>query len=75
LNVAIAGPVIANWDAKYHYPFWRPVTAIQLADTGPNPLTVGDISWLPLITTPAFPEYPSAHSTFSSAGVTMLMRF
>ena len=32
LNLAIADAVIACWDAKYHYEFWRPVTAIPLAD-------------------------------------------
>jgi membrane-associated phospholipid phosphatase len=75
LNVAIADAVIANWDAKYYYSFWRPVTAIALADTDGNPATEADPTWVPLITTPNFPEYPSAHSTFSSAGTTVLANF
>ena len=75
LNVAIADAVIADWDAKYHYSFWRPVTAIALADTDGNAATVADPSWTPLITTPNFPEYPSAHSAFSSAGMTVLAHF
>ena len=75
LNVAIADAVIADWDAKYYYSFWRPVTAITLADTDGNPATDADPTWLPLITTPNFPEYPSAHSAFSSAGTTVLAKF
>jgi len=75
LNVAIADAVIADWDAKYHYSFWRPVTAIALADTDGNPATDADPTWMPLITTPNFPEYPSAHSAFSSAGTTILAKF
>jgi membrane-associated phospholipid phosphatase len=75
LNAAIADAVIANWDAKYYYSFCRPVTAIALADTDGNPATDADPTWMPLITTPNFPEYPSAHSTFSSAGTSVLAKF
>jgi hypothetical protein len=75
LNVAIADAVIADWDAKFYYSFWRPVTAIALADTDGNPATDADPTWLPLIPTPNFPEYPSAHSAFSSAGTTVLAEF
>jgi hypothetical protein len=32
-------------------------------------------NWTPLITTPAHPEYPSAHSCISSAGATVLAQF
>ncbi|HEX7157975.1 MAG TPA: vanadium-dependent haloperoxidase [Edaphobacter sp.] len=75
LNVAIADGAIAVWDAKYHYVFWRPVTAIPLADTDGNPATIADPTWLPLITTPSHPEYPSAHSTLSGAAATVLAHF
>ena len=75
LNLATADAAIAVWDAKYHYVFWRPITAITLADTDGNPLTVTDSTWTPLIVTPAHPEYPSAHSGFSSAAVTVLKDF
>jgi hypothetical protein len=44
---------------KYHYVFWRPVTAIPLADTDGNPATSSDPAWMPLFATPAHPEYPS----------------
>jgi hypothetical protein len=61
MYVAEADAVIACWDSKYYYNFWRPVTAIAAADTDGNPATVADAAWLPLANTPPHPEYPSAH--------------
>ena len=75
LNVAMADASIACWEAKYHYVFWRPVTAIPLADSDGNPATISDPNWMPLIITPAHPEYPSGHSTFSAAGATVLTHY
>lgn len=72
LNLAMADAGIGCWDAKYHYSFWRPVTAIPLANSDSNPATTPDPTWAPLLVTPGFPEYPSAHSTVSSAGATVL---
>ena len=72
MNVAAADARIACWDAKYAFNFWRPVTAIQRADEDGNPATEGDPSWTPLIATPNFPEYVSAHTTVSSAMATVL---
>lgn len=72
LNIAIADAAIACWDAKYHYVFWRPITAITLAATDGNPGTEADPSWTPLLATPPHPEYPSGHSTGSGAAVTVL---
>jgi hypothetical protein len=59
LNVAMADSYVAVFDAKYHYQFWRPTMAIRWAD-GNEKTTSG--SWLPLLPTPPFPEYPSGHS-------------
>jgi hypothetical protein len=50
---------IASWDSKFEFGFWRPVTAIQLADTDGNPDTAPDPTWLPLIATPPYPDYAS----------------
>jgi len=72
LNLAIADAVISCWDAKYHYEFWRPVTAIGLADTDGNPETIQDPDWTPLVATPAFPEYTSGHSSIAGAAATVL---
>jgi len=72
LNIAEADAGIAAWDAKYEDNFWRPITAIQQADTDGNPDTIVDPNWTPLLTTPPFPEYVSGHSTFSGAADAVL---
>jgi hypothetical protein len=74
-HVAGADAMIACFDAKYHYWFWRPYQAIALADTDGNPDTVADPSWKPLRSTPNFPEYPSAHACHSTAVVEALDAF
>jgi hypothetical protein len=58
---------IAVFDAKYHYNFWRPVTAIRNADQTGNPATPREPGWQPLGETPLHPEYPCAHCITSSA--------
>ena len=65
--LAAADASIACWEAKYAYNFWRPETAIRNGEFDGNDGTAGDPAWLPFITTPPHPEYPSAHSTNSSA--------
>src|ERR1700689_4211690 len=67
VNLGMADAIIGCWDAKYTYSTWRPITAIQLGDTDGNDATIPDSGWTPLIVTPAFPEYPSAHSCVSGA--------
>ena len=63
---------IACWDAKYTYNFWRPQPAIRSGDLDGNGLTQVDATWTPLVPTPAHPEYPSGHTTNSSAMATIL---
>ena len=72
LNTALADAGIIAWHNKYYHEFWRPVSAIREADSDNNPLTEADPAWESLLTTPAFPEYPSAHSTFSGAAAEIL---
>jgi hypothetical protein len=62
-----ADTVIVTYNAKYHFSFWRPVTSIQNADIDGNPDTISDPTWLPLVTTPPHPEYPSAHASLTAA--------
>ena len=71
---SIAGndATVAVFDAKYHYNFWRPITAIRNADITQNAATPGDESWLPLGDTPMHPEYPCAHCIVSAAISTVL---
>jgi membrane-associated phospholipid phosphatase len=72
VNIAEADAQIACWDAKYTYNLWRPVTAIRAADTDGNDATDPDATWTPLLTTPNFPSYTSAHSTLSAAAAGVL---
>jgi len=75
LNVSQADAVIAVWDAKNTFNFWRPVTAITRAATDGNPDTSPDAGWASLLTTPGHQEYPSGHSGVSSAAATILASF
>jgi hypothetical protein len=74
-NTAMADAWIGCWDAKYHYGFWRPVTAIQQGDTDGRADTIGDPAWLPFRTTPNHPEYPGAHGCVSTAASHALRRY
>jgi hypothetical protein len=68
INIAISDGLISSMETKYYYRFWRPETAIREADIDGNPDTKPDDTFLPLITTPCFPTYPSAHASGSYAG-------
>jgi hypothetical protein len=74
-HVAGGDAMIACFDAKYHYWFWRPYQAIPLAGSDNNPDTTADPTWRPLAATPNFPEYPSAHACHSTAVVEALDAF
>ena len=58
---------LAIADAKLHYNFWRPITAIRNGASDGNEATAPDPAWEPLISTPNHPEYPCAHCIFASA--------
>ena len=68
LNIAGADALISCWDAKYTYNLWRPVTAIRAGAAEGS----ADATWTPLLTTPNFPSYTSAHSTVSAAAAGVL---
>jgi len=59
--------MLAIIDAKLHYNFWRPITAIRNGDKDGNGSTAPDRAWEPLITTPNHPEYPCGHCIFAAA--------
>ena len=71
LSMASANSFIVDWDAKFHYNRWRPVTAIRNGDIDGNDATERDPGWTPLNATPMHPEYPSQAAIFAgvSAGV------
>jgi len=79
LNIAMADTAFTTWSGKRFYGSvptevtWRPVTSIPLADTDGNPSTVADPGWLPLINTPAHPEYPAGHPSQNGAAATVLL--
>jgi hypothetical protein len=66
---AVTNALIACWDTKYTYMFWRPVTAIQAGDTDGNRRTEADPAWTPFIVTPSHPEYPSAHTSVGAGAL------
>src|SRR4030095_7144880 len=64
-----ADTIIGVWDAKFHYNFWRPQTAIRNGDVDGNPDTDGDASWEYFILNPAYPAYTSGANGVSSSAV------
>jgi hypothetical protein len=59
LNMGVANTFIADWDAKFTYNFWRPISAIRNGDMDGNDATERNPGWIPLNDTPMHPEYPS----------------
>jgi hypothetical protein len=74
LNMALSDTAIAVLDTKYHYNVWRPETAIPAGGSDGNNRTDPDSSFVPFISTPCFPSYPSGHATSSYAAREVLER-
>lgn len=72
LSTSVADAITAAWDTKFFYDYWRPVTAIRLADFDGNAATDADTAWSSLIVTPPHQSYLSAHSIISGAAATIL---
>ena len=72
MNFANFDALLAVFDAKYHYGFWRPVTAIRNGDRDGNDGTERDAGWQPAIPTPMHPEYPCAHCVLDGAAGAVL---
>lgn len=88
IHTAMADGISGCFEAKYHYFYWRPETAIRLGDNDGNANTSGDATWLPSYTespnannpalnvnTPPIPDYPSAHASFGGAAAEILRLF
>jgi hypothetical protein len=76
LNLSFADDVIAFYDTKYTYNFWRPVTAIRAGEVDNNPETVADPNWLPEVgKTAPDPSYPGAHAVISATAAEVLISF
>ena len=75
LNMALTDGYIGTFETKYHYNYWRPVTAIQMAATDGNPETVADLTWTPLhAPTPPIPDYDSGHAVEGGTAAAVLRR-
>jgi hypothetical protein len=66
VNLAMAEGYIGGFEAKYHFNYWRPATAIREG---------GDAAWLPDLDTPPVPDYPSTHTVLGAAAAAVLARF
>ena len=66
VNFAMADGFIGGFEAKYHYNYWRPATAVW---------ETGDVTWLPYLDTPPVPDYPSTHTVLGAAAATALARY
>jgi hypothetical protein len=75
LYMTAADALIAVWDDKAHWLFWRPITAIREAGSDGNPLTQPQDDWTPLIANPPYPEHPSGHTGLSGSIVKTLQQY
>ncbi|WP_436520677.1 vanadium-dependent haloperoxidase [Actinoplanes sp. HUAS TT8] len=75
VDIVNADALIACYNEKKYWNFWRPVTAVQEADLDGNPATVADPTWMPLLVTPPFPDYTSGHTCSFSAIALTWQRF
>jgi PAP2 superfamily len=66
VNFAMADGFIGGFEAKYHYKYWRPATAVRAN---------GDAEWLPDLWTPPVPDYPSTHTVLGAAAAAVLARY
>jgi hypothetical protein len=74
LGTSVGDALIACWRAKYDYAYWRPITAIRLADTDGNRATTADPTWTPLVPTPPYPDYVSGHACLTGASSEIFSR-
>ena len=74
VNMAINDSLVASFFNKYYYNFWRPETAIHAGDTDGNRKTDPDPNFVPFVTTPCFPSYPSNHGSGSNGAAEVLKR-
>jgi len=74
-TIVASDAMIACFDAKYAYVFWRPQFAIPQGDAAGNPAVRGDPTWTPLAATPNHPEYPAAHGCLTGAQAEIFAAF
>jgi hypothetical protein len=72
VDMSMADAAGGAWYSKLHFPLWRPITAIQLADTDGNPATVADPTWVPLLVTPPYADYVSGFNALAGSSTRAL---
>ena len=72
--MAMNDSLVAAFLNKYHYNFWRPETAIHAGGTDGNPKTRPDLGFVPFVTTPCFPSYPSNHGSAANGASVIMER-
>jgi hypothetical protein len=90
LDLSAADSLINTWNDKYHYNFWRPITAIRKAATDGNPATTADTGWTPMfdpslpaeiggagpaLITPPYPDHASGATAYASASMNAFAAF
>ena len=75
LNASAADAIMVGWESKRFFELWRPITAIRLADTDGNSLTIADSTWTPLLTTPPYSDYLSGNQSIGGASCAVLKAF
>jgi hypothetical protein len=75
MNVAMSDALIAAFDTKYIYNFWRPVTAIRAGDGDGNPATSGDPTWLSYLATPPYPDFTCGLTNNVGGAIEVLRRY
>jgi hypothetical protein len=73
--MANADALIATWDDKTHWSFWRPITAIRNAESDGNPNTIPDPTWAPMVATPPYPDQPSGYNAVTGSYMTIAEEF
>jgi hypothetical protein len=74
VSMSVADAIITCWDSKVHYGFWRPITAIQLAEEDGNPATTADPAWDSLLPNPPYPDYTSGLNSVIGSSTRALTR-
>ena len=81
MHVSMAESINSQFNAGYHFYFWRPETAVRLAATDGNNNTVGDPGWLPFLSetptsvSPAVPSYPNGFAAYGGTTAEVLRLF
>lgn len=74
IQMSVIDSYIASFEEKFHFDFWRPVSAIRAGDSDGVDATVGDENWTPFspVPTPPNPEFPSSHAYAAGAAAEIL---